>query len=284
MAVRIQDELSEIFGESEYDARLENWLRLFLSLKQVAIAGTFTSASRSDMARIINSYPWLREEVRIARNQALVPKGRLSWLTDGVRQNRWLLRNLNVSFCAGQDIIGISNFLLGRERIIAIFDTYHPYGEAKEAYINNAKWAWEQQLHRDKVFDWLRDVGDVVAREKMWAWLSSRHLGTLMNRWVASTHEDLLMFFDENPLRESDLKLMMLEVKKDWSQRKYRAGLKDRRQCNLILKEETILQLDTLAKKHDLSRSKLLELLVNAEAHQGVYINQKLQNEHKLMH
>lgn len=285
MAVRMHDELSEILGNSEQDARVENWLRLFLALKQVAIPGAFDSAPRSDVARFINSKPELRETVRIARSQALVPESRLSWLTDGVRQNKWLLRNLSVSIGFGSaDVIGASSFLLGRERIVAIFDAYYPYGQAKEDYIGNAKWIWERQLHRDKVLDWFRDVGDDAAREKMWTWLNSQRPSLCMSRWVTPTQEDLLNFLDEYPPRESEIKLVISEIKKDWSQRKYRASLKGKRQCNLILKETTISQLDKLAKTYDLSRSELLELLVSAEARQKVYINQKLQKRHDLMH
>lgn len=182
------------------------------------------------------------------------------------------------------DAVNISSFLSGRQRIIALFDVYQPSGEAKESCVNAAKLAWQMQLKKDKVFDWFQGEGGMAGVELMGAWLSKRNLGVAGLRWAISNHDDLLSFFDSNPLGELEIKLMMIEIKRAWSQKKYRASLKDRRQCNLILRESTIAKLDKLAEKHDLSRAELLEILINAEQSQGIYTTQLLQRRNRPMH
>lgn len=287
MAVHMDDELSEILGVNALEDRVWNWVRLFLSFPHWAFGGfrypsTYTS---SDAARHIHSIQGLAETMRIEVREAFLPKNRFSWLVDDVRQNAWMLRYLKTLPVPGYlDAIDASGFLSGRQRIIALFDVHLSKGEAKENCVDFARRAWEMQRQKDKVFDWFRDETGSAGHELMWAWLGTRYPRVSLNPSVVSSHEDLLSFFDENPLGELEIRMMMVDIKKSWSQKKYRAKLKDKRQCNFILKEKTIAQLDKLAEKYDLSRAELLELLINAEARQEVYITQRLQRRHDLMH
>lgn len=285
MAVRINDELSEVLGDNKLRDRTGNWLRLFLSLRGQAGNLRYPGgSSRSDMARYINSIPGLAEFVRTENRQAFLSEDRFLWLTDGLRQNAWMLRYLNtLPTLAYVDAIDASIFLSGRQRIIALFDVYQPNGSAKEACVNSAKWAWEIQVGKDKIFDWFRDEAGSDGYALMRTWLGKRHPHLTLDRWLISNHEELLSFFDSNSFEDLEIKLMMMELKKAWSQKKYRAKLKDRRQCNLILYEKTITQLDKLSGKYDLSRAELLELLINGEARQEVYITQKLQRRQVLV-
>lgn len=288
MAVRINDELSKVLGDDRLDPRVENWVRLFLCLPRGwADRGLVYSGSpaRYDMARHINSMPGFAEIIQTESRQVFLPEERFLWLTDDSRQNAWMLRYLKaLPMFVQTGAVDISGFLSGRQRIIALFDVHQPSGEAKEFCVNDAKLAWEAQKQRDRVFDWFRDEAGTAGVELMGAWLSKQNLGFAGLRWSISSHDDLLSFFDNNPLGDLEIKLMMIEIKRAWSQKKYRASLKDRRQCNLILRESTISKLDKLAGKHDLSRAELLEILINAEQDQGVYINQKRQRRSDLMH
>ncbi len=287
MAVHMDDELSEILGVNALEERVWNWVRLFLSFPRWALRdfpnpSTYTSPVA---ARHISSIHGLAEIMRIEVREAFLPKNRFSWLVDDVRQNAWMLRYLKsqpISEYLG--VIDASSFLSGRQRIITLFDVHLSKGEAKESCVELARRAWEMQRQKDKVFDWFRDETGPAGYELMWTWLGARYPNVSLNPSMVSSHEDLLSFFDQNPLGELEVRMMMVDIKKVWSQKKYRAKLKDKRQCNLILKDKTIAQLDGLAKKYDLSRAEVLEVLINAEARQEVYITQRLQRRHDLMH
>lgn len=286
MVGRLGDELGEILLDRQLGERKENWLRLFLSLPGQSGRPPYSgSSARADMAGYINSIAGLGDVVRAEMRLALLPEDRFAWLTDNSRQNKWILNYLGSLPAGGYELaFNASSFLSGRHRIIALFDVFKPDGAAKEGLVNSAKLEWEIQAKKDKVFDWFLDEGGAAGCELMWAWLSKRGLGVPGARWIVSNHDDLLTFFDQSTLDDLTIRLMMLEIKRTWSQKKYRASLKDKRQCNLLLRDKTIAQLDKLAKKHDLSRAELLELIINGEARQEVYINQRLEKRQALMH
>jgi hypothetical protein len=286
MVGRLGDELGEILADRQLGERKENWLRLFLSLPGQSGRPPYSgSSARADMVSYINSVAGLGDVVRAGIRLAMLPEDRFSWLTDNARQNKWVLNYLESLPVDGYGLaFNASSFLSGRHRIVALFDVFTPDGSVKEGWVNSVKLAWEIQAKKDKVFDWFLDEGGAAGRELMWAWLSKRGLGITATRWIVSNHDELLSFFDESTFDDLTIRLMMLEIKRAWSQKKYRASLKDKRQCNLLLRDKTIAQLDKLAKKHDLSRAELLELIINGEARQEVYINQRLEKRHALMH
>lgn len=74
---------------------------------------------------------------------------------------------------------------------------------------------------------------------------------------------------------------MMERVKKAWSQKKYREGAKDKRQCNLLLSNKVLGLLDKLSVKHQLSRAAIVELLIHDESLSETYISKRLEKQQK---
>lgn len=72
-------------------------------------------------------------------------------------------------------------------------------------------------------------------------------------------------------------KIILIEsVKKRWSQNKYRANQNGKNQYNFILSDKAIYRLDKLAKKHEIKRTEVLEILLKMESENGEYISKHL--------
>ena len=68
----------------------------------------------------------------------------------------------------------------------------------------------------------------------------------------------------------------MNSIKKRWSQNKYRAKSTGKKQCNFILSQKAIHCLEELAKKHDLKKTEILEILLKMEEEKGTYIPERI--------
>lgn len=280
MALRIGDEFSEIIGNDVFEARTENWVKVYLGVTYPG-RHDISAMGRSQLADFIISQQGLADVVRAQQLLPRLPEEKFSWLTNRGAQNFWISNYLR--YLKGPDrqpatlLIEKSNFLVGRDRFIAVVDVYQASLFDKENYVRDAEMAWIRQMQFDRGFDWFKGDAGVVGYELLWDWLSKKRFAQTVNRARIDSHEELLSFFYEFPLDVAEAKLMVLDIKKAWSQRKYRASLKGRRQCNLILREKTIAQLDKLSEKYKLSRSELLEFLINEEAEQEVYVTQRIQ-------
>lgn len=72
-------------------------------------------------------------------------------------------------------------------------------------------------------------------------------------------------------------KIILIEsIKKRWSQNKYRANQNGKNQYNFILSDRAINRLDKLAKKHEIKRTEVLEILLKMESENGEYISKHL--------
>lgn len=58
---------------------------------------------------------------------------------------------------------------------------------------------------------------------------------------------------------------------------------KNKRQCNFVLAEKTVSKLEKLAAKHHLTRTEIIELIINAEAEKGTYIRERLSRRQLLL-
>jgi hypothetical protein len=68
----------------------------------------------------------------------------------------------------------------------------------------------------------------------------------------------------------------MNSIKKRWSQNKYRAKSTGKKQYNFILSQKAIHCLEELAKKHDLKKTEVLEILLKMEEEKGTYIPERI--------
>ena len=88
--------------------------------------------------------------------------------------------------------------------------------------------------------------------------------------------DDLLIAFDTSTLTPPEKTLIMDSIKKRWSQNNYRSKQNGKNQYNFILSDRAINRLDNLAKKHEIKRTEVLEILLKMESENGEYISKHL--------
>jgi hypothetical protein len=87
-------------------------------------------------------------------------------------------------------------------------------------------------------------------------------------------YEDLLIYFDHSRFNHHQTILYIEKIKKNWSQKKYRQGLtdKDKGQYNFILSDKAMERLNNFAKDNELSRARILDMLLIMESEKHLYI------------
>ncbi|MCY1462296.1 hypothetical protein D9M71_800570 [compost metagenome] len=85
-----------------------------------------------------------------------------------------------------------------------------------------------------------------------------------------------MIFFDSANLIAEQKTLYIDKIKKRWSQQKYREGLIGKAQYNFVLSDKAIANLDKLANLHEISRAKILEVLLEMETEKNSYIPERI--------
>lgn len=87
---------------------------------------------------------------------------------------------------------------------------------------------------------------------------------------------DLIEYFDGFPHTKDSKQLFVNNVKKKWSQKKYREKNSTKKQKNFLLSEVTIKRLEKIAKMHDISQTQALEILIRMESKEKKYIKKRM--------
>jgi hypothetical protein len=85
-----------------------------------------------------------------------------------------------------------------------------------------------------------------------------------------------LIFFDHANLDKNQKSLFIERVKISWRQQKYRKNLTGKGQYNFILSDKAIARLDKLSETYELSRAKILDILLKMESEQNRYIPERI--------
>lgn len=96
------------------------------------------------------------------------------------------------------------------------------------------------------------------------------------------TLEDILIFFDNANYPREKEELYIGKIKKGWNQKKYRENLKGKAQYNFVLSDKAISSLENLASRYEVSRARLLEILIEMETEKNDHIPEKLRTQQLL--
>jgi hypothetical protein len=277
-----KDELAELLNQDKTDRRLDNWLWLFLSAngmsEEVKKNGP---GNKGWIANVLTQDVAMKNEILSRKDKTFLPEEYLKWITRDARQNDWLVKHICGVFL--KLFPDIPPFLIGRERVIALID----YGEVdldlKIRRVESANAAWSFYLEKDRIFDWFKREDEEARCNFSWDWIKRNNTFSTWGQSSFCNHQELLLFFDQAPLSEEAKILMVEKIKKAWNQKKYRENLKGKKQCNLVLSNESIKLLDQLGKKYDLTRAELIEVLIKMEAKNETYLTEKLQRRQALL-
>lgn len=268
------DKLSQQFKEPRQNTRHDIWLWLYLDEYENANLNPATcngSTMRDTIARFLTRNTNIFETINSKKDRFLVPDDSLKWIDGEERQYRWLLRKV-------EDITGLRMsrelvHLTGKNHLIAMLDLWDVDIVEKAVEIEGLCNRWLRHKARDSIFEWFEDKKDGLKRCKCaWEWLEKHHVSIFKSQLPITNYKELLMYFDEAELGRNELKAIIQTIKKRWNRKQFDERAADKKQVNVMLSKTAIELLDTLAKKHELKRAQVLELLITTESEVGVYL------------
>lgn len=286
MAIMDDDEreLVKIFGKDASRDRFQNWLWHFLCIRTKSMQLRHYGPSAVNfMLSLLKEDPYIRNEVISCKDVNLIPESYFSWLGDEFRQTEWVLKKLMFESDLKFNFSELHHVLVGRQKIVAIIDCGSLDALNKIALVQKLERDWTAHVAGDRAYDWFKKKDEVERCEFFWDWLVKNYVALSFGQPKFKIYQDVLVYFDNSPVLNSDKLLMLERVKKAWSQKQYRQNLEGKRQCNLILSEKAVKLLDHLSGKHGLTRSQIVELLIRDEHEKEVYISERLGVKRKLL-
>lgn len=267
------DELSRIFNESNHSFRYDIWLWLHLNQNgaSLIIDETNSFSMRPKMANFLSTRLHLIEIIKSARNAQLLPEKYLVWINEGKRQTEWLIAKIG-RHGLYPNIFSLPG-LIGKDALISAIDAWNIDLTQKQLFLNQLEHDWNNHKKGDRHFQWFKDEN----RKSLlaWEWIN-RNLPNFIPRPPFEDYDDLMIFFDQSNLPPELIKFYIEKIRRKWSQQKYREGLSGKSQYNFILSDKSIKHLDHLAETYELSRAKILEILLQMESEKNLYISEKV--------
>ncbi len=277
MVIRVNDALSKFLPEIAYSKRFDIWLWLYLGDRGVQFdQDYFDGPSMRDlMAKSISNIPGIIDDIKNSAGYNLLPIEVFGWIGESERQCNWLA--LHLSNHQNNWLRQPPVRLLNRDLIIAMVDTRKENISCKRSTVHWMKNAWDQYTKNDGIFLWFKEEDEESKCELASRWLSNNDgVGSVQQVRPIRSHQELLMHFDQFIISHDKRLLCLSAVKKSWSQKKYRNNLSGKKQYNFILSDRAINRLDKLAKKYELKRVDVLEILLQMESEKNLYIAEKM--------
>ncbi|MGY3173131.1 hypothetical protein ACVWYU_002526 [Pseudomonas sp. TE12234] len=276
MEVSRHDQLAKSISNIDTNTRFTNWLWLYLktSVPSFQIGELRSHGIRDEMAKFIDQHPQLKIEIETNKNYYFISDEYLQWITKDERQIGWIVQRLQQKTPIPH--MHTLNTLPKYELALALIDFWKIDPQSKSNEILQLETLWKQQKSNDKIFDWFKGSDEQKKLEAAWDIVHNKHkfLPWILDK--IQSHQELVIFFDALVMGPAEVKLLVEEIKKRWSQNKYREKQTDKKQYNFILSNKAIKRLDKLVEKYDLKRTQVLEILLQMEEEKGIYIAEKL--------
>ncbi|MAP77974.1 hypothetical protein [Halopseudomonas aestusnigri] len=269
------DTLSEILPDWSLDDREVMWLWLVLTATeriQLDECKLNSKSMRDQIAKRLRRQQAHLKDLNDARDVALLPEEAFSWIEANERQARWLVSA--ISQRTGLQISSsVFRTLSAKNQVIAVTDFWDRPFDRKEVMLTRLAQAWTEQLRADRIFEWFKGPDEHAKCAVAWAWLE-KNKPQLTKRFDSiATVDDLLELFDKSNASNEEKELYVEKIKRRWSTQKTREKATHKKQYNFVLTDRINSILDELADAHQLSRTKVLELLLLGEIEHRMYID-----------
>lgn len=309
MAVHSDDFLAKIIGTDAISDRIDSfvWISTTQTYKDLRTFNTSANRNklRTTLAERLNQSPIEAEKIRQAIKNSFIPENELRWITDSKRQLDWLMKYIFISITNNNQrqksnqpplqpqnfgstglvtSFLIPEFLTGRNRGIAIFDFWAAFflptfdsiiGQSKIVHS-----AWASQTEIDKKFDWFNDKDGASKRNIFQNLLISKKIPGIFGNINILDHDDFLIYIDGLNISDFEKEIISKKARDRWNQQKRREFNKNtEKQCNFNLSIVIDDKLTKLAKKYDLSRVDVIDILIRSEAQHESYIKSWLERK-----
>ncbi|HGE2281909.1 hypothetical protein [Pseudomonas aeruginosa] len=271
-----EDALSVLLKEKSADRRRDIWLWFYLALRDTAVyhPENITSATmRVRIAESIEEFGVTRDQVRDHQNYLLIPEKHFSWISESERQLSWIKRKLTREM-ADERIY--SPALSERELLIATIDCAESPPRGKTSFLASLKRAWDEQRQLDQQWDWIKERNEREACLHVWEWLSKHLSNQVFPNPRPESHQHLLITLDSFTWKTMERAHCIATIRRLWRQKLRRKDAKGKKQYNFILSDKAIKRLDRFSKEHELSRARVLEILLQMEDEKDLYLKKQI--------
>lgn len=281
MALNFNDPLARILDDTTHNRRLDIWRWIYLTNSNIQLPEDINQPGmRSTIAHVISSILGFTEVIKDKEAKQLLPEKCLEWINEGNRQVEWLQSRLRNSMSLGESMAPLKSGLTGKDLLIASIDFWGIDIKQKGSFLNELEANWNEHKKGDKQFKWFEDeeqkcllAGKLIVKNTSLEGLSAL---TLLTSNPVENYETLLIFFDHSNLNYDQKASFIKKVKANWSQQNYRKNLNGKGQYNFILSDKAISRLDKLSDTYELSRAKILDILLKMEAEQNRYLPERI--------
>jgi len=274
MAVHYNDRLAQILGDSKISSRRDIWLWFTLNNYHCNLGPLERSGPgiRDKMANCLFGNQWLIQQIKQDKANQLLPDESFKWINEGKRQIDWLQSRF--AEASGYQWLSSPLNLHGMDLLLSIIDRWQTDTTHKQITLNDIKAKWTAHKKGDTAFRWFKDNNQksVLA----WEWLSKNSSILADYRRPFEDFDDLLIHFDNIKYPPEQRDLYIEKIKKRWGQQKYRENLKGKSQYNFVLSDNAAETLEKLANQYEISRARLLEVLIEMEAEKNDHIPERI--------
>lgn len=306
MVTQSPKNLSELLEISEITPRIESlaWLTAAQQNPKLAEINPEHDGFQLEITKELNldlDIPgWISNSVLTKK----IPEYHIKWIDDSFRQSGWILKTLteikqltdrnnysfiNYPYTHTANInswLTLPTHLIEKNRSIAIIDYYTSNLlcdlTTKIDIVNWLENQWKIHTKTDIYFKWLDEENTDKKVEFFKNWLIQKKFFIHNELQPIKSHYDFLLYFDNPVFTDEAKKLFNIEARTAWNQRQRREKQTDRKQCNFVLPTTITKKLEQLRKKHDLTASKIIEILIDSESKHETYIKMRLARNHLL--
>lgn len=239
----------------------------------------------SQLAGYLNSQKSIANKISDNLSKGLTSDHELDWIIESKRQFKWIELNINHFFRVSESPVRFTTAALPfKARSIGLFD-YKSLNPGILQYQGSIasqimRLEWSKQLKRDRNFIWTNSSDNDFERNYFWEYMEKYKPELIDGKSQFNTHDELLIFFDQANLTQTEISNLNKQVQKAWKQKQRRSDPM-KQQCNFELRSATIDKLEALAQKHGSSRTSIIEILINSESISEHHIKNHLKDRLK---
>ncbi|HCL4007339.1 hypothetical protein QOT89_27445 [Pseudomonas aeruginosa] len=160
--------------------------------------------------------------------------------------------------------------------MIATIDCAESPAREKTSFLATLKRAWDEQQPLDQQLDWIKEGDEREACSHVWEWLSKNLSNQVFPNARPESHQRLLQALDTFRWSTIERAHCIATVRRLWRQKIRRKDAKGKKQYNFILSDKAIKRLDRFSKDHEISRARVLEILLQMEDEKDLYLKEQI--------
>lgn len=210
--------------------------------------------------------------------RGFLPEKSFDWIDEKYsRQTRFILKIIPKDYLRDINPNKLTSYLNPKDLIKSFIDIDATSASGDQAIVDDLHQQWIEIKSTDTYFKWYKNKDTQSKIEFTFDWIKNQPELTSPPYWLNQTLDDLMTYFDFFIKGKPEKELLTLKIKKNWSQNNYRRNLKGKRQCNFILKNHTIKNLEKLSQHYNLSMTEILDTLINMESsNKSKHIEEKM--------